>query len=374
MRGHVRKHGSNWQYTVELEPDPVTNKRRQKSKGGFRTKKECEKALAEIITKLENGQYFEIKKTNVREYLNYWLDAYAKISVAPSTYTRYNQFATTIIQYLGNVSLEKLKPADIQHFYTELTKKSKLSNNTILKIHRMFHLSLKHAVQWQILFYNPTNNVKAPKFTKSEMKVWTSETADNFLKDIKDTTLYLPVMLAITTGMRQGEIAALKWKNVNFENGFISVTHNMQRIENRYELKKPKTAKSKRSIAMMDLTIKELKKHKTFQKELLLSMGKHLDDDNFICCWDDGSPYTPHYISDNFRKYVSKLQYPKIRFHDLRHTHATMLLSKGVNPKIVSERLGHSTVSITLDTYSHVLPNMQKEAVKKLNNLFECQN
>lgn len=123
----------------------------------------------------------------------------------------------------------------------------------------------------------------------------------------------------------------------------------------------------------MDVTIKELKNHRKKQIALKMGIGIKFTDEDFICSWDDGTPFRPHYISDIFREAVLKLMYPKIRFHDLRHTHTTMLLSKEVNPKIVSERLGHSTINITLDSYSHVLPNMQKEAVKKLNHIFENQ-
>lgn len=203
------------------------------------------------------------------------------------------------------------------------------------------------------------------------MKVWDSSIAFKFLDEIKGTNCYIPVMLALTTEMRQGEIAALKWSDINLNYGFISVVHNFQRVKNQYELKEPKTERSKRSIAMMELTIKELKKHKNRQMKLITNIENANMGENFVCAWDDGSPFRPHYISDIFRDAVIKLKYPRIRFHDLRHTHATMLLSKEVNPKIVSERLGHSTISITLDTYSHVLPTMQKEAVKKLNDIFE---
>ena len=171
--------------------------------------------------------------------------------------------------------------------------------------------------------------------------------------------------------MREGEIAALKWNNVSFKEHFISVTHNFQRIGNNYKLKSPKTAKSKRNIAMMDLTFKALKTHRKSQIKRMLKNETSYNDEGFVCAWDNGQPYRPHYISDMSRNSVKKLGYPIIRFHDLRHTHATMLLSKGVNPKIVSERLGHSTVSITLDIYSHVLPNIQKEAVEKLNDIFK---
>lgn len=371
MRGSIRKHGAGWQYTVELDLDPITNRRRQQSKGGFRTKKDCEKSMNELLTQLENGLYFETKKMSLKEYLSYWLNTYAKVNVAASTFCLYVGFSNTTIKHIGNTLLNQLKPAVIQNFYSTLITEKRLSSGSILKIHRMLHLALKHAAQWEMILTNATDNVKAPRANKTEMKVWDSPTASKFLEDIKETIAYLPVMLALTTGMRQGEIAALKWSNVNFSDGFISVTHNFQRVGNQYELTKPKTEKSRRSIAMMDVTIKELKNLRIKQIEIKMGLGIKFTDDDFICSWDNGTPFRPHYISDIFRNAVSNLMYPKIRFHDLRHTHATMLLSKDVNPKIVSERLGHSTINITLDTYSHVLPNMQKEAVKKLNQLFE---
>lgn len=181
-------------------------------------------------------------------------------------------------------------------------------------------------------------------------------------------------MLALTTGMREGEITALKWSNINFEDGFLSVIYNFQRSGNHYILTQPNTDKSKRSIAMMELTIKELKYHKKMQLEKKIKLGKTYNDQDFICALENGNPYRPHYISDLFRENIIKLGYPRIRFHDHRHTHATMLLSKGINPKIVSERLGHSTINITLDIYTHVLPNMQKEAVKKLDSILKDAN
>jgi integrase len=349
--------------------DPLTNKRLRKSKSGFRTKKECEAALAEIITKLDKGEYFEASDMNLKEYLIYWLDIY-KSKIAPSTLQRYQEYSNYAIKHIGNIKLEKLKPINLQKLYVKLEET--LTSGTVLKVHRMLHLALKHAVNWQMINSNPADAVTAPKANKTEMKVWSPEISAKFMNGIRGTTAFLPVMLALTTGMRRGEISALKWSNVNFKDGFISITHNMQRVDgNHYELKPPKTDKSARTIAMMDITIKELKEHRKKQLEIKLLMGYEYKDENFVCAWEDGRPYTPHYISDIFRKYVLKLDFPKIRFHDLRHTHATMLLSKGVHPKVVSERLGHSTINITLDTYSHVLPNMQKEAVKKLNVLFD---
>lgn len=370
LRGHIRKRGNTYSIVVDLGKDPITGKRKQKWFSGYKRKKDAEKALSDIISKIENGQYFEAKNITLKEYLDHWLETYAKVNVAPRTYTRYTEFANNISSYIGTIKLDKLKPALIQKYYSTLIEEGRLSKSTILKIHRMLHLALKHAVNWQVIPYNPTDAVTPPRPEKPEMKVWDIDTANRFLKEIKDTVMYIPVMLALQTGMRQGEICALKWENVNFRTGFISVVNTMQRINGQLTLKQPKTAKSIRSIALLDTTVSELKKHWKKQAELRLLFGQDYNDNGFVCCWEDGRPLDPNYVSKKFNKLVRELDFPIIRFHDLRHTHATLLLEQGVNPKIVSERLGHSQIGITLDTYSHVLPHIQKEAVKKLDNMF----
>ena len=371
MRGHIRKRGAGYQIVVDIGRDPITNKRKQKSIGGFKTKKEAEKALAQYISKIEKGEYFEAEKISLKEFLDHWLETYAKVNVAPKTFIRYKEFCNTINNYIGHNKLNQIKPAHIQKFYSVLIDEGRLSNSTILKIHRMLHLALKHAVMWQMIINNPTEAVTAPRVKKTEMSVWDSDTANKFLNDIKETPIYIPTLLALTTGMRQGEICALKWDNINFSNGTISVVNSLQRLNGKLVIKPPKTDKSIRNISLMDFTIKELKEHRKKQLEYKLLFGENYQDENFVCAWEDGRPMDPHYVSSKFAKLVKQLNYPKIRFHDLRHTHATMLLQQGVNPKIVQERLGHSQVTVTLDIYSHVLPNMQKEAVQKLESLFQ---
>lgn len=368
MRGHIRKRGSTYSVVVDTGRDE-NGKRKQKWYSGYKTKKEAEKALADIIVKVEKGEYFEPEKMTLAEYLDYWLETYAKTNVAPSTYKRYCEFAKHIKTGLGQIMLPKLKPAHIQNFYSKLLE-TDLSKSTVLKIHRMLHLALKHAVNWQIIISNPADAVTPPRSDKVEMHVWDVETANKFLRDITDTPVYIPVLLALQTGMREGEICGLKWENVDLKQGFLTVKYTMQRINGVLTLKDTKTAKSKRTIVLMDYTVQALKEHKKKQNEVKLMMGRAYNDQNFVCAWDDGRPYDPHYVGEKFAELVNKRGYPKIRFHDLRHTHATMLLQQGVNPKIVSERLGHSQISITLDTYSHVLPNIQKEAVSKLDELF----
>jgi integrase len=370
MRGHIRKRGSSYAIVVDIGRDE-NGRRKQKWISGFKTKKDAEKMLAEVISQIEKGQFIEEKDITVEEYLKYWLDSYAKTNTAPRTYIRYTELANHIIRHLGGFMVQKLKPLHIQQFYSSLLKERKLSNSTILKIHRMFHLALKHAVQWQLINHNPLDAVTSPKPEKIEMKTWDVETANKFLETIKDDIIYIPVLLALQTGMRQGEIAALKWDDVDLEDGYIAVRNTLQKINGKFILKEPKSKKSIRTIALMEITITELKKHRRKQAEMILAMGEKYKNENFVCTWEDGRPLDPSYISKKFFKLVKKYNFPYIRFHDLRHTHATMLLQEGVHPKIVSERLGHSTINITLDVYSHVLPNIQKEAVKKLDKLFK---
>lgn len=178
--------------------------------------------------------------------------------------------------------------------------------------------------------------------------------------------MYLPVMLAITTGMRRGAIAAIQWDNVDLKKKMLYVQYSLQRIDGELKPMDTKTNKSRRSVALMDITIEALKEERKNQLERKLAYGEKYQDLNYVCCWDDGRPLDPDFISKKFNKIVKKLDMPQIRFHDLRHTHATMLLKQGTNPKIVQERLGHATISTTMDIYSHALPEMQKEATEKL--------
>lgn len=379
MRGHIRKRGSGYQIIVDMGRDPVTNKRKQKSVGGFKKKIDAEKALAQLITKIERGEHFETQNMELSQYLQHWLITYAKVNVAPSTYIRYTQFVTIITDKIGTIELSKLKPLHIQNFYNNLISENRLSNSTILKVHRLLHLAFKHAIGWQTMLINPCQSVQPPRAEKIEMTVWDIDSVNYFLDSIKESTIFIAVVIALQTGMREGEISALKWENIDFDHKMIYVTHSLQRIEGQLVRKVPKTKKSIRPIAMIQNTINILQEHAD-EQEKIKSESDGYCDSGFVIAWPDGRPYDPHYISKKFAQIIksinkelknnNKKELPVIRFHDLRHTHATLLLKQGVNPKIVSERLGHSTVSITLDLYSHVLPNMQKEAAQKLDLLF----
>lgn len=387
MQGRITKEITGWKYVVDIGRDPKTGKRQRKSRSGFRTKKECDIALNELLMALQQNTFIEQNKMSLADYLTYWLENYVALNVAQTTLIRYKLSCKDIKYYIGKIELCQLKPLHIQKLYAELVKKGQ-SNSTILKTHRTLHLALKHAIGWQMINSNPTDLVKAPRPIKNEMKVWSIETAKEFLTDIREETIYIPVMMALQTGMREGEICALRWSDINFVNSQLSVKNTIQRINREFILKNPKTKKSRRNISLAASTIKELKIWQLKQLENKLLFGKDYIKNDFVCTWQNGSVIDPHFVCKKFPDVIDKynniyieknikenildteLKYSIIRFHDMRHTHATILLQQGVNPKIVSERLGHSTIAITLDTYSHVLPNMQKEVAEQLNTVF----
>jgi integrase len=373
MRGTIQKRGKTYTIIVDLERGP-DGKRKQKSKGGFKTKKEAEKALSELIVKIEKGDYFVSDDMTFKEYLEKWLQEYCANNLSYKTNVTYKQIIDTyIVPRLGNIKLDKLKPLDLQSLYNYMQKDLELSGTTALRCHGVINIALKHAVQWQLLNKNVALSVQAPKKSKSEIKVLTAEKTNALLERMHHLTLYLPVLLSVTTGMRRGEVLGLTWDNVNLSSGEITVEKQLQKVDETYEFVTPKTARSRRKITMLKYTIPILKDIKKRQMEYKLLLGSSYDDKNLVCCKTNGEPYDPDYVSRNFLRQMTKiaaeLDIPRIRFHDLRHTHATMLLSQNIHPKIVSERLGHSSIGITLDTYSHVLPDMQKEAAEKLNLL-----
>jgi integrase len=368
MRGYTQRHGKSWRYRIEFDPDNA-GKRKTISKSGFKKESDAKKALREKLVEIDKGNYVEDKKITLESYLNEWIESY-KVNVAPSTYKRYKELMATAIRYIGKVELLKLTPLNIQTFYSKLLTEGKLSNATIVKIHRTLSLALKQAVGWNMINNNPCANIKPPKIIKKEMTVWSEDELKSFLYQSRNEHLYLHIALAAGTGMRLGEICALKWDCVDLKKGEIIVKRSIRRIGKELIVKEPKTKSSIRKISIAN-DLKDILVFHQKKQEHLIKDNEKYNDRNYVCAWeDDGRPYDPDYVTKNFHLLLANYELPMIRFHDLRHTHATILLLHDVPAKIVSERLGHSNIGITLDTYSHVLPSMQKAAAEKLNGLF----
>lgn len=354
----------------------MDGKKKQKWIGGFKTKKEAEAALAEYIQKTNAGEITLAKDITFAEFLQEWIKNYCEANLAPRTLRRYSEIIRLyLIPRLGSIKLQDLRPFHIQQHYTWLLDKKEgpgLAPATALYQHRIIHEALKHAVRWQLIPRNPADAVEPPKARKTEINILTPDHIAellNFLYQEKHV-LFIPTLLAVVTGMRRGEICGLQWSDIDFERKCLYVRHQLQRIDGELVLRETKTAGSRRPVVLDDTTIALLKKHKITQSEYRLMFGPEYASANinYVCTWPDGRLLDPDYVTKAFGKILKKLNLPVVRFHDLRHTHATLLLQEGVNPKIVSERLGHTDIRITLNTYSHVLPSMQKEAAEKVAN------
>lgn len=378
MRGNIRKRSKNsWTITIELPKDISTGKRKQKYYTVKGTKKDADKFLTEKLRELDTGLLIDNKKMKFSEYLDYWKEeTFDNLEV--TTKEGYIQKINKHIKpCLGNILLENLKPLHLQNFYKEKLKNGKLdgkgglSERTVLSIHRIIYSALGQAVKWQLVIRNVAEAVEPPKAKKYKAEFLNEEQAVQLIKCAKSTDIYIPIILAIYTGARRGEILGLNWNNVDLENGTIKIIDNLCSTENGIIIKQPKTDSGIRTIAISETLVNELKKHKIKQMENKMKFGNEYEDNNMVCCYEDGHLFNPKRFSAKFNELLKKNKLPHIRFHDLRHSHASLLVKMGIQPKEISSRLGHSNIGITMDLYSHVYEEVDREVADRFDKLIK---
>lgn len=382
-------------YEVEVT---TQQKRIREAKRGFLTKTSAreEGQRRELDIKKKAQQGYDVsdivnkEKSNltVKELLELWL-ATKKTNITNKTYLYYENCINMINKDFSNIKAFKLKPESIELALNRLIE-SGLSSSTASH----YYTTLNTAYNWGItrgyVPKNPLIVIKKPKRSKAEMNVYDEEQLNKLFEAIKSKTIYIPVMLAATTGMRLGEICGLRWQNVDLDNGYIQLKDQLQEIDDKLELVPLKTVSSKRKILLVDYTINALKELKEKQSHNKDYLQDQYNKNGFVVCQNNGEPYQPSYVSRNYKRVMKEykhkiiinnetkslslyelLDIPLIRFHDLRHTHATLLLKANIHPKIVADRLGHGDIKITLETYSHILPDMQQQAVDQLNKMIK---
>jgi integrase len=373
MKGYIRPRGKDrWQVVLDVGKDP-DGKRRQLWRTVCGKKKTAHSALAALIREVETGTTVDSARISLSEYLETWL-ASIRTRVAPSTWERYRiAVRHNILPTLGNVYLRNLRPMHIQKLYGGLLEGRgcshgrPLSARTVHHVHVILGGALREAERLQLLARNPVVHVKPPRPADREMIALNEHQAVALLNAAKNKRLYIPILLALTCGLRRGEILGLQWQDVDVDSGRLSVRRVLTRAANKIYFKEPKTRKSNRTVAMSSLTCNALRLHRGSQAADHEALGTKPHDHDLLCPGVDGSPWHPAAFADAWERFASKVKdLPRIRFHDLRHTHATLLLRANFPAKVVSERLGHATAAITLDVYSHVLPGMQEEAAAKI--------
>ncbi|MBP3721859.1 MAG: site-specific integrase [Selenomonadaceae bacterium] len=364
-----------------------TNGKRGRKKFAAKTKKEAKDKGQAFLQQIKQGLDADFAKITVREWTDIWLNSYARPHIRPRTFEKYqSSLLSYIIPKFGAMKLEDLSSLKLQEHFNSLLVNGRqdgkgLSASTVRATRRYFSMCLDDAIKAKLLIENPVQSTKAAKLTKKEIVVLTKEEVTmlvNEAKNIKSPfmskTLFVLIGLTVRTGMRQGEVFGLKWQDIDFNESSIFIRRSLAHIIGQGAVfQEPKTKSGRRRIILLNEDIELLKEYRKWQQEYAEDLGDKFDSNDLVFTTPFGMPISPtNFTRRYFRPLLEKCGINKdFTFHGLRHTHATLLLKQGVNPKIVQERLGHSSIKVTMDTYSHVLPDIQRQALCAIEKIFE---
>ncbi len=371
MRGHIVKRGkSSYTVVLTLGNDPQTGKRKQQWVSVKGTKKEAEKRLSEILHQLDTGMFMRPGKTTLAEYLEKWLSDYAKPNLSPRGFERYAGIIKQhLIPDMGSIALTQLRPEHLQKHYTARLNNG-LSAGTVRYHHAVLHKALQTAIKWGLINRNVADGVDVPRARRKEMQTWDEWDVTRFLEAAKDTPYYALFYTALFTGMRRSELLALQWQDIDFIFSQVYVSRSLHHLKDgSYVFTQPKSARSRRTIALSPSAILTLKEHKENQQAIRASLGIPLTDDDLVFSTLEDKPLRPNTVTRAWTMLAARAGVKVIRLHDARHTHASLMLKQGIHPKIVQERLGHASIQMTLDTYSHVAPGLQQAAAEGFDKL-----
>ncbi|HTE70356.1 MAG TPA: tyrosine-type recombinase/integrase [Actinomycetes bacterium] len=356
MRDGLIKRGGMWYFALDEPRDPATGKRRQKWVPAGRTREEARRARNDARARKDRGGWKAPTRTILGQYLTgTWLPS-IRAKVAPSTFTSYRQNLGHVAERLGHVRLTDLDPPTLDALYADL-EAGGLARSTVRLIHTQLHRALADAVAWELLVRNPSDLVDPPKPARRVRVTWTADQLRAFLAGVAADRLAALYQLAAASGMRLGELVGLGWADMHLDGGYLTV-------------RQAKTAAGRRRVELDPATIAALRAHRRAQAAERLAFGAGYADHGRVFTRPGGEPLNPDAVSIQFKRRAARLGLPPIRFHDLRHGWATMALEAGEHPKVVAEQLGHASVRVTLDTYSHVTPGTQRAAVSRVAGLF----
>jgi len=373
MRGTIIKRSNDsYRIKVSLGKDSETGKYISHYETVKGNKKDAETRLNEIINQYDKGLFVKPGKVTLSDYLARWLQDYARPSLAPRTREVYEMMIRQhLIKHLGNLPLTALRPEHLQKYYADRLL-SGLSAQTVRHHHTLIHKALQTALEWGLVSRNVADSVKPPKVQTKNMQIWNVDEISQFLQAAQDTPYHALFHLALFSGMRRSELLALRWQDVDLILAEISVNRSLHQLkDNSYIFRSPKTAKGRRTIALTPSSLLTLQDHYVKCKDLSSKLDIPFSDDTLVFCHiENGNPIRPNTITRAWALTAIKAKLKPIRLHDARHSHASLMLKQGIHPKIVQERLGHSSIAITLDTYSHVTPGLQQAAAKTFDQAF----
>lgn len=334
------------------------------------TKTEAHKRLTQKLREFDTGDRAFRPKQTLGEYLDYWLEAVAKPRLRERTFIEYSEILKLHVRGpLGGLQLTELSAGHVQQLYSRLQTAKCLSPRRVRYVHAILSSALRKATELDLVTRNVAKLVQLPKQTRKEMDVMTDDECRLFLKALDGERLGTMFSFALGTGLRPGEYLALQWKDLDLDQGMATVRRAVVRLKGqKWKFTEPKTRSSSRPISLPGGLVSELRAHRIRQFEERLRLGAVWQDHDLVFPSELGTPLTQSNITQVYKRVLAKAGLRRsLRLYDLRHTHATLLLAAGIHPKVVSERLGHSTIALTLDVYSHVLPSMQAQAAERLN-------
>jgi len=374
MRGSVRKEGGSWRYVVDF-PRGSDGRRRQKKKRGFRTKAEAERALAVELQKLSTNSYILRSELTVEGFLvDQWLPS-AKQTLRPSTYSSYERnIILHVIPIIGGARVQDLTAPMLNEMYQQVADGSPTTGNclspkSIRHIHTTLRKALADGMRWGVLERNAAELADPPPLKRKEMSTWSVAECQQFLHHIDGYENEPLFVLALTTGMRRGEICGLRWRDVDFDAARLSVRQTLNSVEYGLVFGEPKSARSRRSVPLPDLSIEHLRRQQERQAGWREVIGRGWPDHDLVFTYEDSRPVHPDALSDSFKRMVKSSGLRRIRLHDCRHTYATLALENNVPIKVISEVLGHSSPAFTMDVYSHVTPAMMEDLARRVGEL-----
>lgn len=365
MAGSVRKRGSTWTYVVDVGRDDE-GKRKQQSRGGFKTKKAATEALRMLLNQLDSGFLPDAESMTFKTYMERWLKHH-ETQVEPMTWRRYDTLVRLyLIPPLRGMQLGRIRPAHIQAALDAIDR----APRTIQHVRGVASKAMRQAVAWQLIPSNPVAATQAPKAERPDLDVPTVEGARKLMAASKGTVWEMPMFLAAFTGARRGEVLAIGWEHVDFEGGRVRIKRSLERLDGKFRFKDPKTKRSRRDVAIPPIAVDRLRRWKVEQNERRLAAGPAWHDLGLVCERGDGQPIDPDSFSKAFKRLAAQVGIPRARLHDLRHAAATLMMERNVHPSVVSRSLGHASEAFTMAVYGHVRDEMLDQAADAIGEAY----
>jgi integrase len=379
-RIHRRSPGT-WEVVLELGRDPSTGRRQRRTFTVRGTKKEAEEAAAAQVAAIGGGTFVDPSRETVEQYLHRWLRDYVDLSLALRTRRRYREVVEhDLVPFIGKVPLQKLRPSHV----IALEQQLRVSGNrrtgaglgpaALQKVHSVLHRAMAHAVRWQAVAVNAVDAVDRPGVPRQEVQVLTPEQARLLLRALRGTPHELALRMALLCGLRLSELLALRWADIDWTRCCVVVRQalDLQAADGSPRFKETTTHRVERPVSLPTQLVEDLREHRARQVERRLAAASWVDL-GLVFTNDSGRPLLAVTLRKYLYRVLQQVGLPRVRLHGLRHSMATLMLAGGEHPKVVSERMGHSTVAFTLATYGHVIPGMHETAAQRLANVLDAE-